>query len=262
MSRGWALAAAVFVLSGLPAAASAEIVVSPLTIEIPAAPGDVQTGAFVVRNAGTEAEEVSVSAFGYTLDASGGLLLDPVVRSLVPSLSFAPTAFTVQPGQETRVEFTFAAPMEAGDHWAVFFVDGSHVTPIGSTTGDVVTSIGVKIRYGVKVIQRDPAAVRDGAVLSMQLAATEPPSVAVEFANLGTSVLRKASGWLEFRDVTGAVVASAVLDEFTTLPGGVRDLLVKIPDEVLAVRGTYLALCVVDFGGERLVAGELQFAVE
>jgi hypothetical protein len=57
-------------------------------------------------------------------------------------------------------------------------------------------------------------------------------------------------------------VSRVALDEFTTLPGGFRDLAVAIPEEVLSVRGTYLALCVVDFGGERLVAGELQFSVE
>ena len=262
MSRAGALGIAVLLLVTLAISAAAEIVVSPLTIEVAAEPGETQTGSFVVRNAGTEIENVSVSAFGYTLDASGGLLLDPVVRSLLPFLTFFPASLAVAPGEEKTVQFQFAAPLESGDHWAVFFVEGSTVTPVGTTVGEVQTSVGVKVRYGVKLIQRDPNAVKDGAVVSMTLASTKAPSVNVRFANLGTSVLRKATGSVEFRDVSGAVVAQAALGEFTTLPGGWRDLVVAIPDEVLRAHSDYLALCVIDFGGDHLVAGELQFSVE
>lgn len=261
MSRAGALGIAVLLLVTLAISAAAEIVVSPLTIEVAAEPGEPQTGSFVVRNAGTEVENVSVSAFGYTLDSSGGLLLDPAVRSLIPSLTFFPASLAVAPGEEKAVQFQFEAPLESGDHWAVFFVEGSTVTPVGTTMGEVQTSVDVKVRYGVKLIQRDPNAVKDGAVVSMALASTTPPSVGVRFANLGTSVLRKATGWVEFRDVSGAVVAQSSLNEFTTLPGGWRDLVVPIPNEVLGTQGDYLALCVVDFGGDRLVAGELQFSV-
>jgi len=242
--------------------AVAEIVVSPLTIEIPANPGDEAAGSFVIRNAGTAAENVTVSAFGYTLDSTGAILLDPVVRSLVPYLTFSPVTFSVQPGEESAVNFRFTAPPEAGDHWAIFFVEGSTIVPVSASSGDVQTSVGVKVQYGVKLIQRDPNATRDGAIVGMSLVAAGTPSVGVSFADLGNSVLRKASGWVEFRDVAGTVVSRVALDEFTTLPGGFRDLAVAIPGEVLSVQGTYLALCVVDFGGERLVAGELQFSVE
>jgi hypothetical protein len=242
--------------------AVAEIVVSPLTIEIPANPGDEAAGSFVVRNAGTTVENVTVSAFGYTLDSAGAVLLDPVARSLVPYLTFSPVTFSVQPGEESEVKFGFTAPPEAGDHWAIFFVEGSTIVPVSASSGDVQTSVGVKVQYGVKLIQRDPVAIRDGAIVGMSLVAGDVLSVGVSFANLGNSVLRKASGWVEFRGVAGVAVSRVALDEFTTLPGGFRDLAVTIPGEVLSVPGAYLALCVVDFGGDQLVAGELQFAVE
>jgi len=262
MSRVGAVGLVVLFVAGIAVAAAAEIVVSPLTIEISAGPGETQTGSFVVRNAGTEIENVTVSAFGYSLDSSGGLLLDPEVRSLVPTLTFFPASLGVAPGEEAVVHFEFTAPVESGDHWAVFFVEGSTATPVGTTVGKVQATVDVKVRYGVKLIQRDPGAVKDGSVESMALASTTPPSIDIQFVNLGTSVLRKATGWVEFRDVTGTVVAKAMIDEFTTLPGGRRELSVSIPDQVLGTRGDYLALCVVDFGGDHLVAGELQFSVE
>ena len=261
--RGIRIALAALILTlCVPLAAWADIVVSPLTIEVAASPTQTGSGTFQVRNAGTSQEQVTVSLSGYSLGPDGALEIRQDHRSLAPSLEFSPVTFSLEPEEKVLVTFHFRAPAESGDHWAIFFVEGSAVTPVAETSGQVQTTIGVKVRYGVKVIQRDPAATRSGVIDSMDLLRVDPPQVLIRFQNTGTSVLRKATGRVEVRGVSGTLLVEIALEEFTTLPGGTRELVAAIPTERLTRPGEYQALCIIDFGGAYLVAGELQFSLK
>ncbi len=261
--RGIRIALAGLVLSAcVSLAACADIVVSPLTIEVAASPAQTGSGTFQVRNAGTGQEQVTVSLSGYSLGPDGALEIRQDHRSLAPLLEFSPVTFSLEPEEKVLVTFRFTAPAESGDHWAIFFVEGSAVTPVAETSGQVQTTVGIKVRYGVKVIQRDPAAIQSGAIDSMELVRADPPQLLIRFQNTGTSVLRKATGRIEVHGVSGALLAEVALEEFTTLPGGTRELTVDIGAEDLPRPGDYQALCIIDFGGAYLVAGELQFSLK
>lgn len=241
----------------------ADIGVGPLTLIIEAPPGGSGSGYFKVVNDGEAPEEVTVSLADWDLDRDGGIrFLEPgtLERSLAPWVEYSPATFKLKPGEVQKVEFSFTVPEGAtGDHWALFFVEGSQVTPVAETTGALQTSVGVKVRYGVKVFQHDPNAQRQGRITGMELLNASPLKLKLVFANTGDGVLFRVTGRVEIRDVTGATVRTLPIEEFTVLPGGERELTVEDQEELSP--GDYIALAIIDFGGDYLVGHQLQFRV-
>jgi len=254
-----ALLAALLVFS-----ASASIGVGPLTLIIGAGPGEEGSGYFKVVNDGDNPEDVTVTLADWSLGPDGGIqFAEPGTqeRSLAAWVDYSPATFRLEPGQVQRVDFTINIPPEAsGDHWALFFVEGSTVTPVAETTGALTTSVGVKVRYGVKLFQRDPGATRAGRITGMELLGTDPLKIKVIFANSGDGVLFRVTGRVEIRDDTGATVRTLEIEEFTVLPGGERELVLEDSGERLAA-GDYIALAIIDFGGDYLVGHQLQFKI-
>jgi len=253
-----------FFVCGLLSLGAADIVVGPLTIVIDAAPGEMGSGYFRVVNDGETPEEVTVSLGDWFLDPQGNTqfaALGSLERSLAEWLELTPVTFQLEPGQVQRVDFTIDVPSGvSGDHWALLFVEGSEVTPIAETTGELQTRIGAKVRYGVKVFQRDPGATKAGRIVGMELLSTEPLKIRVAFANTGDAVLWNVTGRVEIRDDTGATVRTLEMEEFTVLPGGERELILEDEGERLAA-GDYIALVIIDFGGDYLVGHQLQFKI-
>jgi len=245
---------------------SAKITVFPLTIIMEVPPGRSSSGFFVVVNDGTVPEEVTISVADWSLETNGNIqFLNPgtLSRSLAKYIQYAPVSFKLAPGEKQKVDFTFTIPEgESGDHWALFFVEGSEVTPIASTTGEVQSTVGAKVRYGIKIFQRDPGAVRNGRISGMEFLEQAPLKLKVVFENTGTAVLRDVTGWVEIRDEQGETVRRIEIERFTVLPGAKRELEVIDPKAERLPAGSYVALAVIDFGGDFLVAGELPFKID
>lgn len=254
-------------LIGLMAANSeANITVFPLTIVSNAVDG-AGSGFFLVRNNGDTTDEVTVNLADWLLDESGNIKFlesGSTDRSLAPLVQYSPVSFTLEPEEVQRVDFTYAMPAsDLGDHWFLFLVDSNEVTPIAETTGEVNTNIGVRVGFGVKVYVTDPNAMADGRVTGMRLDASNPLSIIVRFANSGTAVLRDVVGAVEVRDVFGATVRTLNMAPFTVLPDGVREVKVSgAEDDKPLPKGDYVALAIIDFGGDVLVAGELPFTID
>lgn len=235
-----------------------------LTIIVDAGPRESGSGYFKVINDGQNPEEVTISLADWSLAPDGGIqFAEPgsLAGSLAPWLSYSPATFQLEPGQLQRVDFAFTVPPGArGDHWALFFVEGSEVTPVGGTTGALTTTVGVKVRYGIKVFQRDPGAKRAGRITSLELLGTDPLRLKLAFANTGEGVLFRVTGRVEIRDATGATVRTLAIEEFTVLPGGTRELSLEDKGGRLPA-GDYIVLAIIDFGGDYLVGHQLQFKI-
>lgn len=244
--------------------ASASIGVGPLTIIIETGPGEASSGYFKVINDGENPEDVMVSLSDWYLEQGGGIqFAEPgtLERSLAGWIDYSPATFQLQPGEIQRVDFTIDVPPKAsGDHWALFFIEGSESTPVAETTGALTTSVGVKVRYGIKVFQHDPGSMQAGRIAGMELLGTEPLRIEMVFANTGEGVLWRVRGRVEIRDDTGTTVRTMEIEEFTVLPGGQRVLVLEDEGERLAA-GEYIALAIIDFGGDYLVGHQLQFDI-
>jgi P pilus assembly chaperone PapD len=246
------------------ASVSGSIGVGPLTIIVDLEPGGSGSGYFKVINDGQNPEEVTISLADWSLGLDGGIVFaEPgtLERSLAPWIAYTPATFRLEPGQLQRVDFSLTVPPGArGDHWALFFVEGSEVTPVAQTTGALTTTVGVKVRYGIKVFQRDPGATRAGRITALELLSVAPLRLKLAFANTGEGVLFRVTGRIEIRDATGTTVRTMAVEEFTVLPGGERELLLEDEGGRLPA-GDYIALAIIDFGGDYLVGQQLQFKI-
>ena len=156
--------------------------------------------------------------------------------------------------------------------WDIFFVE--EVPQRASIKGNSLQYI---FRTGVKVYVAPPGLARDGAVESMRVevvavtpAASTTPArlsvsaapaatkrqISIRFHNTGNMHLL-AKGRLEFRRLDNALAMQVPIDEFPTLPGSTRKVMVDVPSGLAP--GDYVVLALVDFGGPELVAGQVDY---
>jgi len=241
--------------------------VSTLGIDISVAPGQSFRGSFSVVNGGQQPAEVQIilSDFERTLD--GGVRIYPpgsLDRSLAPYLTFIPTQFTLDAGKAREVHFTVSIPEgAAGPHWAILLVE--EVVPEEQAEEDEEEREAegrLRIRFGVQIRQLDPThAINEGRITDMEVLLPEgeqPLTVIAIYENTGTT-FQRPKGELRIIDSLGEVVRRAEIEPFHMLPGGKRRLTLKVEEPLTP--GDYLALVVLDFGGEYLLGGQARFTL-
>ena len=262
-----AFALLVVALIGLTSAA--KVAVSPLGIDFDLLPGATHFGSFTVKNTGEDAQDITVTLNDYDKAVTGENRYYPagtLAYSLATFVTFSPATFRLEPGRVQEVSFKASLPEEAlGPHWMMFFVQES--TPTASTTTEVEGQEGgfafnVNVVFGVQVRQTDPShRVVDGRVTRIRVETLEGGGWAIRlaFENTGTTFLLP-KGRVEVRDRTGKTAATIPIEEFRILPGATRELTVLLEEPLSP--GQYIALGIIDFGAEFLVAGQAGFEVK
>jgi hypothetical protein len=114
---------------------------------------------------------------------------------------------------------------------------------------------------------------RDGAIENMEIVDAQPKNanaarpasttslppkkqLAIRFHNTGEMPL-VAKGHLEFRRLDNSLAREVPVEEFPTLSGATRRVLVDIPADLPV--GDYVVLALIDFGGAELVAGQIDY---
>ena len=69
-----------------------------------------------------------------------------------------------------------------------------------------------------------------------------------------------AKGHLEFRRLDNTLAMQVPIDEFPTLPGATRKVMIDVPAGLSP--GDYVVLALIDFGGAELVAGQIDYKVK
>lgn len=249
--RASLLALALVGLSGVPAAA--QFSAQPVILELRT--GDtISVGSFGVRNEAETSLELQVYAGDFDQPAAGGhefLEAGTHPRSCVERLQFYPEALTLEPGETGEVRVL----MEPGDStcWSMVFVQSA------SRSG---SGIRIAQRIGIKVYGFSSRAVAEGSIREVSVArdsATGALAAMLEFENRGDGPLRP-EGELEIRTGTGRVVAVVPVAPFSVLPG--RSRRAKIPLVLDLEPGRYLAIPILDFGGDYLAGGQAAFEVD
>lgn len=133
--------------------------------------------------------------------------------------------------------------------WSVVFAESGKRAPNGITVAQ---------RIAVKVYGSSRTGVRSGEVAAVEVSKTPSLHARVDFSNTGDRAL-VVKGHLEVRTVAGEVVATAPVVDFSVLPGRHRVIDVPMPKDLKA--GRYLAIPILDFGGDFLAAGQALFEV-
>jgi hypothetical protein len=179
-------------------------------------------------------------------------------------LTVSPASVRIEP-HTSRVIRLGAQPGAAltRECWDIIFVE--EIPQRSTTKGNSLQYI---FRTGVKVYVAPPGLTRDGAVEDMEVvdappvraASTTPAKpaakrqIAIRFHNTGAMNL-VAKGRVEFRRLDNSLATQVAIEEFPTLPGATRRILVDVPNDLAA--GDYVALALIDFGGAELVAGQI-----
>ncbi len=260
-----------FMLCVLAVPTRAEIGVSTLGMDIELAPGESFNGSILVTNNSDQPATVQISLRDFEWDIDGNVQILPagtLSRSLAHYITFFPAEFTLpaRKGMAQPVRVIVSLPQQvSGPHWAMLSIrqvttDQEEPPPMQDDERVVQATIGLS--FGVQIRQVDPTRiVRDGRITDAQVLLPEgnqPLRVNTEFENIGTTFLR-VTGEVRFINARGEIVTRVGIAPFRVLPGGKRrveaPLLQPLPS------GDYIALAVLDFGGDFLVAGQVYFRI-
>ncbi len=262
-------------VSGLavPRPAAAQLLVDPLEVTILAGGTDRVAASFSLTNTSDTPVQATVSRSDWDRIESGDNRFLPAGstgNSCGQMLSVSPLSLRIEPHASGIVRLAVQTNAAlTRECWDIVFVE--EVPQRAATKGNSLQYI---FRTGVKVYVAPPGLPRDGAIENMEIvdaaakpntnsarpastAATPPrKQVAIRFHNTGGMHL-VSKGHLEFRRLDNSVAREVPIEEFPTLPGATRRVLVDIPADLAA--GDYVVLALIDFGGAELVAGQIDY---
>lgn len=241
------------------ALSAAAVTAAPVAAQFSASPamvwldgGEAGSARITVRNEGQETSQFRVYTADFDQTADGdneffGAGTQP--GSCGSRLRVSPdvTVLDADQTQELRMEVDGAAD----PCWAVVFVQGS--VP-GESGIRVAQRIGVKVYVG----DRSPAALNGEVAAVGATPGADGVDVEFEFRNASASPVRP-SGRVELRSLEGEPVAQLEIDPFSVLPGHTRRIQAHVPATL--PEGRYVAVPVIDFGGEFLAGGQSLFRV-
>jgi hypothetical protein len=227
------------------------------------APGGNFTGNLEVFNNGQRARQFTVDVKDYDRNLDGGLVLlnsGTHARSLSKFFSIAPVAFNLPPGQKQLLGINIKIPAnESGPHWVAIVVHSPIPTAMNTDQQAPVT-IGSAEQFIIKIRHTDPTnALNRGRVTGTNVILPEkekPLQVVVDYENTGTT-FQQPKAQLRIVNAKGETALQKDISDLAVLPGG--KLRFKIPVTQPLPAGAYLALVIIDYGGDSLVAGQVRF---
>ena len=238
----------------VPTIGQAQFSVSPLIVTLPRdAEGGASVGLLSIRNEGEESLEFRLQIVDFDQSSEGGhsyLQSGTHPNSCGEDVRITPDALAVAAGQSQQVRFEIPGGPQDESCWFMVFVE----SPSTSAAGVVINQrIGVKV-FGIGDSTTPGGEFHSGSVVEED----GVRSVSLEYENPGNAPAWP-SGTVEVRDFRGTVVASSDVRAFTVLPGSKRQLKVDLSGELDP--GRYLAVPMLDFGGEYLAGTQIPFRV-
>jgi P pilus assembly chaperone PapD len=253
--------------------AAAQLLVDPLEMTILAPGTDRVSASFSLTNTSDAPVQATVSRSDWDRVENGDnrfLAAGSTGNSCGQMLSVSPLSLRIEPhtSRVIRLNVQTNAALSR-ECWDIIFVE--EVPQRAATKGNSLQYI---FRTGVKVYVAPPGLPRDGAIENMEIVdavpkannnPTRPAStmsapakkqVAIRFHNIGGTHL-VSKGHLEFRRLDNSVAREVPIEEFPTLPGAIRRMLVDVPADLAS--GDYVVLALIDFGGAELVAGQIDY---
>ncbi len=231
--------------------ARAELAVSPVIVHLAAGDGGAGT-VITVRNEGTGQGQIRFYLGDYEQNEKGEFKFLPLgqgANTCGGKLTAFPDGAVLGPGERQEIQVRLAAG--AGGCWGMLFVESQ---PQGRGMFRVVE------RVGVKLMNAPPGATAAGNVASVAVNRQRGDTLSVRalFRNTGQAPL-DLRGRVEIRDFNGRVLAQNDFGPLGSLPGRARmvnvNLVARLP------RGDYVAVPIVDFGGDYLAGGQATFRV-
>ena len=244
-----------------PALAQVSVEVSPLRVELQAAPGATTTQAITVTNAGTEPIRVRAVVVDWDLSRDGAPQFEGVPEggrySARAWVRIAPPEQVIQPAQDATVRFSLSVPQEvdpAGYRTGVLF-------EFGPATGDPVAraremQFKSRIATLIYVNVGQPPAALELTDLSQRDVGGEPRVIAV-LKNPSRRTIR-TKGTLVVYDKSGTAVRDVPVPDAPVLPESERELAIPLAtgEQAALPPGEYRVEVKIDAGLAAVIVGE------
>lgn len=218
-------------------------------------PGDIYKGSIVIKNAGTEPQEVKIYQTDYEFYFDGTNNYGPpgkLKRSNADWISFNPHWLIIPPDDTSTVNYTVKVPDDpdlVGTYWSMLMVEGipeGSLQSSQSEKGKAKVGVTQIFRYGIQMITHiGDTGERQLKFLETKLVREEARRVfQIDVENIGQRWLRPLL-WLELYDETGTYIGK--------FEGGTKriypDTSVRYKIDLTDVpNGDYKALMVADCG--------------
>ena len=182
-------------------------------------------------------------------------------NSCAAILTVFPRSLRLEPGASANVRVSVAgAEALKASCWSIVFVESKQAPD------SIGRQLTYTVRTGVKVYVEPGGLSRDGQIEALALVAhdaapgardTGGRDVRVAFRNSG-GVQVRVKGAIEVRRPDNSLVQRIDLPLFPVLPGVRRVIMNALPE---LPKGRYVILALLDFGGDEIAAGQIEYEV-
>jgi hypothetical protein len=245
----------------------------PMQFTLNAEPGKSVTQTMKAENMGEEEISVRVSTNDFIKGPNGEerqVKAGTVKRGCGGWIRISPQKLVLAPRETKTINFTMTVPVDAkGTYWGNILVSQVSKPTLSKTVkkGKTTFQIFALQDMLIRVLEKVPGTeFKAGAIIDISLENLKSggrATVEVVFENQCSSLL-KCNGEVEIRDDNGETVRKIPLEyghsPFTVYPEGKRNVYAPIKKKLPA--GDYIILAIIDYGGEDLVAGQMEYEVK
>jgi P pilus assembly chaperone PapD len=181
-------------------------------------------------------------------------------NSCASKLTVFPRSLRLEPGASANVRVSIAdAGARTSSCWSIVFVESKQAPD------SIGRQLTYTVRTGVKIYVEPNGLARDGEIEELTLvnhvktAATDSATrdIRIAFRNSGGVQLRVKSA-IEVRRLDNSLVQRIDVPMFPVLPAVRRVVTSALP---VLPKGRYVILALLDFGGDEIAAGQIQYEV-
>jgi P pilus assembly chaperone PapD len=254
-------------LLAAPAAAQVSVEVSPLRIELKAAPGAATTQSITVTNSGKDAVRVRSTISDWYLSRDGSPQFVEATDKRYSATSWvrvAPPEIVVPAGTEVIVRFTLAVPADAspaGYRTGILFEFGPPDGPGVAKPREV--QVRSRIATLIYANVGEPRAAVELTDLQPRTTPGQPAQIVAVLKNTGMRTVR-TRGTLTLYDKAGTAVSQTPVPDVPVLPESEREVAAAAinPDKGSLPPGEYRVEIKIDVGMAALIVGETTFKVQ
>jgi P pilus assembly chaperone PapD len=266
-AHGALIAALAILLLAAPAAAQVSVEVSPLRVELKAAPGAATTQSITINNTGKDAVRVRSVVSDWYLSRDGSPQFAEATDTRYSATSWvrvAPPEIVVPAGTEVIVRFTLAVPADAGPagyRTGILFEFGPPEGPAAPKAREV--QIRSRIATLIYANVGEPPATVELTDLQPRVTKGQPAKIVAVLKNTGKRTVR-TRGTLTLYDKAGTTVSQTLVPDVPLLPESEREVATDAinPDKGTLPAGEYRVEIKIDVGMTALIVGETTFKVQ
>ena len=259
-----------------------DVGVSTFVLDFDILPGETAVDFVTVVNSSEVPQAVTIEPVDWVPVSPGTQHYLPpgsLDRSLASWLRFWPSEASIEPGDSVDVQVELRAPTSAeGCYWGMLFVKLAGVSGSGEPD-ESSSSVGMQVILGVAVYANCGSGDIQGRIASFATAPADPARqllLILEFEDTGITRL-DPTGYIDIIDTDGLTVRQLRLSEFVSLPGTCQKIeipLTRLPSNDVRQEGTpfegdpplpagnYLAIAIIDYGGDALVGAQCLFEIQ